>query len=287
MARTSPPGFSPPATGLTPGATYTFVAYAHSTVTGNFNNSRAATVTIATTNPLMSVDLPANGSSIVMPAHLSGWAIDRASGTGTGVDAVHAWAQPVAGGAAIFLGAAQYGNARSDVGSLYGAQFTNSGYSLSLFGLAPGQSYDITTYARSTLTGTFNDVRTVRVAVLGSRVRVTVDTPASGATAAQPLTIAGWAIDQSSATGTGVDAVQIWAHPADGSAPLFLGSATYGGARPDVGTAFGDSRFAPSGFSLTTTALAGGASYDLVVYARSAASGVLSPATPVRIVITP
>ena len=67
--------------------------------------------------------------------------------------------------------------------------------------------------------------------------------------------MAGWAIDPSVATGSGVDVVEIWAYPVGtGGLPVPLGNAAYGGARPDVGAAFG-SQFANSSLTLTAPTL--------------------------------
>ena len=61
---------------------------------------------------------------------------------------------------------------------------------------------------------------------------VTLESPVAGA-AGQPLEVRGWAVDGSATSGTGVDAVHVWAYPAAGN-PVFLGAATYGLSRPDV-----------------------------------------------------
>ena len=46
-------------------------------------------------------------------------------------------------------------------------------------------------------------------------------------------------VDGAASNGTGVDAVDVWAFSAAGVAPRFLGSASYGLSRPDVGSVFG------------------------------------------------
>ena len=66
---------------------------------------------------------------------------------------------------------------------------------------------------------------------------VTVESPVAGA-AAQPLEVRGWAIDGNATSGTGVDAVHVWAYPRLAAA-VFLGAATYGLSRPDVGANHG------------------------------------------------
>ena len=101
-----------------------------------------------------------------------------------------------------------------------------------------------------------------------AQATIIVDTPQNNATVTQPFGIGGWAVDTHVATGTGVDAVHIWACliNCSVSTAIPLGAATYGGSRPDVGAALGDSRFTPSGYGLTVSGLAPGA-YQIVVYA--------------------
>jgi subtilisin len=149
--------------GLAPGP-YQLVVYAHSAVTGTFNQAVAVTVQV-TANPRMHVDVPAPGATVSRPFLVAGWALDLAAASGTGVDTLHVWAHPVGGGAPVFLGAVSYGGSRPDVGSLFGSQFTNSGFGLiGGAGLAPG-AYDLVVYLHSTVAGAFVDARVVRVTV--------------------------------------------------------------------------------------------------------------------------
>jgi len=279
-------GFSLIASGLTPGLTYQIVAYARSTVNGTFNNASAADVTLRTTEPQMALESPAPGSIVSPSFLLKGWALDRASASGPGILEIHAWAQPIDGGPALFLGVGHYGQPRPDVGAAFGPTFTDSGFTVSVTALPANRIYDVSVYARSALTGTFNNVRVVRLSVAASTTTViALDTPGSGATVAQGFTLSGWAIDPSVATGTGVDAVEIWAYAVSaGGAPVALGAAAYGGARPDVAAAFG-SRFANSAFTLAAPPLPAG-TYDLIVYARRA-GGPSTGLPPVRVVVNP
>jgi hypothetical protein len=64
----------------------------------------------------------------------------------------------------IFVGAATYGGARPDVAAVYGDRFLNSGYGMTVQGLAPG-TYDLAVFAYSTVTGGFVPANTVRVTV--------------------------------------------------------------------------------------------------------------------------
>jgi hypothetical protein len=105
----------------------------------------------------MVVDSP-SGGTVQQPFRLSGWAIDQAAASGTGVDAVHAYAFPadasgaLTGAPPIFLGAAAYGGSRPDVGAAFGGQFTSSAYVRDITGLSAGY-YQLVAYARSTVSG--------------------------------------------------------------------------------------------------------------------------------------
>ncbi len=108
-----------------------------------------------------------------------------------------------------------------------------------------------------------------------------IDTPSADAVVAQPFVVAGWAVDRDAVSGTGIDAVHVWAYPADGGDPVFVGAASPGGSRPDVATLLGD-RFTDSGYGLTVASLAPG-TYDLAVFAWSTAANRFLPATVVRV----
>jgi hypothetical protein len=175
----------------------------------------------------------------------------------------------------VFAGAATYGLSRPDIGQTYGSQFTNSGYTLTVRGLTPAL-YDLVVYARSTVTGTFNQSRVRRV-TLQANPRMNVDAPAWGATVSQPFHLGGWAIDLAAASGTGVNTIHVWAYPNPGSgqAPLWVGVPTYGGPRPDVAGAFGSAQFTNSGFGMSVTGLPAG-TYQLVVYTSDVMSSAVA-----------
>jgi hypothetical protein len=206
---------------------------------------------------------------------LWGWAIDRRAVSGTGISTVHIWATPSGGGASTFLGAANSGESRPDVGAIFGSQFTNSGYSLLVSSLAPG-SYVITAYGLSTVTGTFDIVKSVSITVRAPvpQPGMALDRPSSSSTNGRTVAISGWAVDLGAPTGTGADLVHVWAFSTGGGAGVFLGAATYGLSRPDIGAAFGNSRFTPSGFQLTATMAPG--NYTIRAYMRSTLTGTFN-----------
>jgi hypothetical protein len=216
--------------------------------------------------PFMSIDVPAANAVVRQPFALAGWALDLAAAGGTGVDVVHAYAYPYAGGPPVFLGAALPAGVRSDVAGVFGARFASSSYSLPVRGLPPG-AYLIIVYAHSTVSGTFVTARTVDVRV-ESATAIFLDTPSNGASVGQRFVLAGWALDFGASSGGGVDVVHVYAYPLDWSGgPVFLGQAPATVSRPDVGAAFGG-QFGAAGFSLSAPALPPGR-YRVVAYAHS------------------
>jgi hypothetical protein len=163
-------GFHFTVTGATPG-NFVLGVYAHSTVTNTFSIVKTVPFTVSA-NSLMSIDIPSAEATITAAGFgVSGWAIDRAAASGTGVDSVHVYAyrDPQSGtGPAIFLGIAALGVSRPDVGSFFGSRYTTSGYVLNVdravSGLTPGV-YNIVVWAHSTASNTFNNVALVRVRI--------------------------------------------------------------------------------------------------------------------------
>ena len=113
----------------------------------------------------MSIDTPWQFAALDTPFVVAGWAIDLDSTIGSGVDAIHVWAFPHAGGSPIFLGVSPYGGSRPDVGAAFGERFTQSSYQLVVDGLNPG-AYTIGVYAHSAITGTFNQTAGVTLTVI-------------------------------------------------------------------------------------------------------------------------
>ena len=134
-------------------------------------------------------------------------------------------------------------------------------------------------------TGSVRLVRVVLHAKGSGRVgpQVVIDAPAPDRVHDGGFHIGGWAADLDAATGTGVDAVHVWAYPVTGQPAVFLGAARYGGERPDVGAVYGD-RVRAAGFGLDVNSLAPGA-YDVAVFAFSIVRNGFLPATTVRVTV--
>jgi hypothetical protein len=250
----------------------------------SFNGSiRRLSMAAVAPNPIITVDQPAQGGVVAQPFVLTGWALDTSATTGTGISTLHVWAYPNPGSNAPpqFLGVPAFGD-RPDVGAAFGSQFTPSGYGMIVNGLAPGP-YQFLIFGWVASQNTFGIVKSLNVTI-ASGTRMWIDLPANGSTVGRPFHLAGWAVDTSSASGTGIDTIHAWAYPASGGSPVFVGVPLLGGGRPDVGAFFGDSRFTPSGYNLSVSSLGPG-TYDLVVYVHSAVTNTFAAAQVVRVTV--
>ena len=218
--------------------------------------------------PQIRLESPGAGAVVRQPFTLAGWALD-ATATDTGIATLHVWAFPASGAAPQFLGVAEMGDNRPDVAAIFGPQFAPSGYHLNVKGLAPG-SWTIAVYGWVIAAQGFSIVATVPVAIQPAGI-VQIDIPGNFSTIGATFVIGGWAIDVAAPSGTGINTIHIWAHPADGSAPIFLGVPGFGN-RPDVAAAFG-SQFQGAGFGLAVSTPLPPGSYYIVAYAHSSVSG--------------
>jgi hypothetical protein len=234
-------------------------------------------------SPLLNIDLPAQGSVVSQPFVLAGWGFDANAANGTGMSTIHVWAfpNPGSGAAPRFVGVPNFGT-RPDVGAMFGAQFAASGFGLVVSGLSPGV-YQLWLFGWVDAMGGFGIIRTVDVTIVSSTL-LAIDRPANFSTVSQPFHLAGWSIDTAAPSGTGVDTIHVWAYPITGGPPVFVGVPALGGGRPDVGAAFGSSRFTPSGYNMAASGLAPG-TYDLVVYSHSAVTNSFSAAQFVRVTV--
>jgi glucose/arabinose dehydrogenase len=232
-------------------------------------------------NPILTIDLPTPNAVLTQPFALTGWAIDAGATVGTGVSTIHVWAYPATGAAPSFVGVPAFGN-RPDVGAAFGSQFTPSGYGLIVNGLAPGR-YQLFLFGWVTAMNGFGVVRSVNITIAPS-TQMTIDLPGNRSTVGRPFHLAGWAVDTSAPSGTGIDTIHVWAYPTTGGPPTFVGVPALGGARPDVAAYLGNNRFGTSGYNLLVSSLGPG-TYDLVVYAHSSVTGTFSAALSVRVTV--
>jgi glucose/arabinose dehydrogenase len=218
--------------------------------------------------PILQIDTPGNGSQVRQPFALAGWALDANSLNDPGISTIHVWAFSSTG-TPYFLGVANLGAARPDVGAYFGPQFNNAGYGLMVKGLPPG-TYQIGLYGLVSATQTFAAIGAVTVSIEPAGM-LHVDLPASFSTVSTPFVIGGWAIDPAAVTGTGVATIHVWAFKTDGTAAVFLGTASFGN-RPDIAAAFGP-QFANAGFGLIVNDLPVG-TWHVGVYGMSSVSGL-------------
>ncbi len=159
-------GFNLRAPWIKPGHYYLAV-YGRNASTGAFDASHVVDITVTGQSQAMALDTP--GEGLVVPPgtssiYFGGWAVDRAASTGSGVDTIDVWAFPVDGGAPKFLGSPAYGNARGDVGAYLGSAFTASGFS-GLLPKPPPGTYWVAVFARSTVSGQFDQWKVVTVTI--------------------------------------------------------------------------------------------------------------------------
>ena len=211
-----------------------------------------------------------------------GWALDLNATTGSGVDAVHVWALPAGSAGSFFCGAATLGHPRPDIAAVFGTQFSGAGFEASCN--LPDGAYTIVAYKLSAVTHTFNEQVVVSYRAHGRGAEaMNLDGLSVTGTGTEPtIALSGWALDGRSLTGSGIDAVHVWAFPTSGGTPVFVGVATPA-IRTDVAQVFG-TRFSAAGFTGTFTAPPPG-TYDVAVYARSAFTGQFDQARVARIIV--
>lgn len=277
-------GFTLTVSSLPPGD-YDLVAYARSVWTHAFDVAAARRVRVLAPHVHLFVDTPTSGATVFPSTAIAGWALDPASTSGSGIDAIHVWAYPATGGAPRFAGAATLRVARPDVAAAFGPQFLQAGWILpgETSNLPPGR-YTLVVYARHAVAGAFLAERQLTITVRAPVPMMAVDVPAAGSRVSNPVRIAGWAIDYGVMTGTGVDAIHVWATPVGGGSSRFLGAAQYGSFRPDVAAAFGE-RFGHSAFALTATLPPG--TYTLLVFPHVIRLGTFGAARTVTITVQP
>jgi hypothetical protein len=116
-----------------------------------------------------------------------------------------------------------------------------------------------------------------------SAPRLNIDRPANNSVVlGTQIDIGGWAFDAGATTGTGIDAIHVWAWPVGGGAPIWVGAAAQGAARPDVASAFGQTRYSTSGFNLVGSITTPG-TYDIAVYGRSTVAQTFNVVQSVRV----
>jgi len=112
--------------------------------------------------------------------------------------------------------------------------------------------------------------------------QMNIDQPLPGAVTS-PFVVSGWAVDLSAQTGSGADAVHIWAAPTNGAPPIFLTATTPSLPRQDIAGAFG-SNFLNSGYWAKVSLPVG--SYQLMVFMFSNVTQTFNAVRTVNIQVT-
>jgi endonuclease/exonuclease/phosphatase family metal-dependent hydrolase len=106
----------------------------------------------ASASPIVWVDTPAQNAGVASSFYISGWTLDFASTSDSGVGQLHAWAIPVSGGDPIFVGVMS-AVTRPDVAAAFGARYRQAGFWIN--GTLPAGSYLIVLTPWSSLTWSF------------------------------------------------------------------------------------------------------------------------------------
>jgi len=114
--------------------------------------------------------------------------------------------------------------------------------------------------------------------------RLSIDTLAPGSTVSGPVWVAGWGFIENPSN-AGIAAMHVWAVPVGSGAPVFLGLASLGDARPDVAAIFG-AQYGHAGYQVTGPSLPAGV-YDIAVFGQSALTGNFAVLRVVRVTIVP
>jgi hypothetical protein len=112
------------------------------------------------------ITTPPTGDVVSGAFKISGWAIDRGFGTGSGIDTLHVWAHPSPGtaGSPTFIGAAKVGEPSPDVEARAGSRFAMAGFSLNVTSLPTGR-YQLVVHPHLMATNAFGPAFVVAIEV--------------------------------------------------------------------------------------------------------------------------
>jgi fibronectin-binding autotransporter adhesin len=158
-------GYHLDVTGLA-GGDYTLGIYAKSRAQSTFTASKTIAVTVTPWASIvrMALDLPLAGEHPSGSFIVAGWALALDAPSVPGIQAVHAWAYPVGGGAPTFLGSATLGGIRPDVAAIFGPEYGTTAYGLIVNNLASG-TWDIVVFPLADGSTEFGAPRSVRITI--------------------------------------------------------------------------------------------------------------------------
>jgi hypothetical protein len=218
------------------------------------------------------LDAPAPGATLQGAVTVSGWALDFAGPSGTGVSEVQVWID------GALHGRADYGHWRADMANALGDRFGPIGFSYPWDTTTVGNgSHHLDIRAHTTARGWQSVIsRQVQVNNGHCDLRQALDVPANGATVSGNVTFSGWALDLGSASGTGVDKVGFWLGGPQGQG-AFIGETDDFYYRPDLAQGLG-ARFGMSGYRFDwDSRTVGNGAQTVYVYAHSPGCGWSTP----------
>jgi hypothetical protein len=205
-----------------PAGTHTITVSATDSAATPYTGSASVTVSIPSAPPSVYIDTPAAGSVLSGTATVTGWAIDSTVSVGAPIGGVLVKVD------GTVVGNATYGLSRVDVCNVYparaGCPNVGFSYALNTTKLSPG-THTLTVVATGTDGSSGSSSVPVQVAPPPS---VFIDSIAQGATISGTVSVAGWAIDNTTTVGTAISSVQV---ELDGT---LVGNAVYGSSRVDV-----------------------------------------------------
>jgi len=159
-----------------------------------------------------------------------------------------------------FLGEAVYGMTSQEAFNIYGENFSETGYLFASdntgYTFEPGSSHYIYVYALIPKYGWGYSRKKVSVAgeeESESSINLSIDDPSNNETIKEDsksnIRVSGWSVDPGYKDSPGIESVEIYLNGPRGFGK-FLGEADYGIERPDVATAFGNTNYTNSGYSL-------------------------------------
>lgn len=216
-----------------------------------------------------------------LPFDLQGWTAERREGATTaGISRLSVTIDSAGTSEVIRLNSL---TGRVDVAAAFGQAYLNSGFRIPITRRSAGV-YTVTaqseTFDGRMLPSVVSTIEVVRAP------RLVVDGPATATPLAQPFRVFGWAADTTAPTGTGVDAVELTARPADGGPDVPLGTARLALVRTDVDAHLRIPNLR-AGWDHMVTGLVPGRRYTIVARARYTATGRFETTAEVDVVVAP
>ncbi|MDD3520864.1 MAG: DUF5050 domain-containing protein [Actinomycetota bacterium] len=158
-------------------------------------------------------------------------------------------------GGGIFLGEAEYGLKSPETESIYGENFSKSGFELSWdsagYVFEPGTIHNFYVYTYITDSGWEYVKETITVPgdrLQSSNIRFFIDTPPNGTLVEEDINIGGWAINTSIPDSPGISAIEFYLNGPRGFGKK-IGDVPLGTAREDVAESTGNPAYLNCGFN--------------------------------------